>query len=507
MSTPNDPYNAQSRRPLDDEDFLAPIEESVPPARSGSAMSAASMASAASAQEAISALEEPIFDEPADQQNAGSYSSGTAGVAGATSGAGTYGATSTADTKATVGAEAMAGTAASTSTTGTTDTAGTTGTAGAETAAVELSGPATVTGPATVVAPAAVTGSAATSGTAGVAAGTSGPRARRSVWPAGTISDSSIAGGADAPSAASSSAAGSVPDAVPPVAGTETVGGTSFGTGTENVFDGVGAPAPAPAPASQQAAMPPAREYATLGQAAGIDKPVSAEGGEQISPYVAEEIPYTPPAAPSEFSPAPESEAQSRMSQWATVEGGAIALPEEPKGRGWTHVWVTFVSFLLVVVGWYLISDGMAGLRLAQPLTEEFLADPASAHAAGVSFVPLVELLGGGAALLLLGLLARRSSFAAQFFGVVFIVAGLLTLFVPALGMYAAQGWAQVTASLNYQIVQNITAHLFRNFMWGGFLIFGVGLFSIGFAAHGARRRGARRAEATTRREIYEQGN
>lgn len=266
------------------------------------------------------------------------------------------------------------------------------------------------------------------------------------------------------------------------------------------------APAQQTAPFEAQADYGHTREYATLGQAAGVPEAPRSQVNEPeapaTSPYRVQEQPYADDSAFAVQYPPVESEAQDRMAQWATIESSEPEVPEEPKGRGWTHVWVTLVTLLLLPVAWYLLSNGMEALRLAHPLTEAELTDPAFNQVTPMVLGPILELLGGVAALIIVALLARRSSFGAQFFGIVIALGAAVGLFFPKLALHVPVLWARVTASLNHVIIDNVTAHLYRDLLWGRFLVFGIVIFVIGLAAHGARKRAAKRAAAQTAREL-----
>ena len=166
-------------------------------------------------------------------------------------------------------------------------------------------------------------------------------------------------------------------------------------------------------------------------------------------------------------------------------------IPDAPKGRVWTHIWVSLVTLLLLPLTWYLISDAVARLHLAHPVALE---------TAPVNVAALIEMAGGIALLVVIALLAGLSSLGAQLWGCLLVVAGLAGLVFPG---YALRGvhWLDSLIGGFKPITDNIVHHFAYDLAFGGFMLLGAVLAAIGFAAHWARSRGSRRARAFTVRE------
>ena len=281
----------------------------------------------------------------------------------------------------------------------------------------------------------------------------------------------------------------------------------------------------------------PDREYANLAQAAGVTAtvPAASAGPEtgtttdtdpyasagadpyattNTDPYASGEATATalyppagefgdpgaePAAAPTAAHaagfdapvfPAVREESLEDQRTWADI-AEVEPIPDAPKGRVWTHIWVAAVTLLLLPLTWYLISDAVARLHLARPIALE---------TAPVNVAALIEMAGGVALLVVIALLAGLSSLGAQLWGCLLVVAGLAGLVLPG---YALRGvhWLDSLIGGFKPITDNIVHHFAYDLAFGGFMLLGAVLAAIGFAAHWARSRGSRRARAFTVRE------
>ncbi len=168
---------------------------------------------------------------------------------------------------------------------------------------------------------------------------------------------------------------------------------------------------------------------------------------------------------------------------------GATLMAEVPSRTG-AH-WGSLIGHLLLVpVAWFLLAD--AGARLT-------LAD-GSAMTTGV-FSPLGvgELLIGILVLLVLLLLARKSSLGPWFSGVLTAIAGLPWLVVPGLTANTVlpylrwlDGWNAFGANLSH--------HLQASGYSGRLLLLGLALIGVGILSHSVRRIG--RKEEALRAEV-----
>ncbi|MDK6906871.1 hypothetical protein ACYATL_03025 [Actinotignum timonense] len=188
--------------------------------------------------------------------------------------------------------------------------------------------------------------------------------------------------------------------------------------------------------------------------------------------------------------PAVREESLEDQRTWADI-AEVEPIPDAPKGRVWTHIWVSLVTLLLLPLTWYLLSDAVARLHLARPIALE---------TAPVNVAALIEMAGGIALLVVIALLAGLSSLGALLWGPVLVVAGLAGLILPG---YALRGvhWLDSLIGGFKPITDNIVHHFAYDLAFGGFMLLGAVLAAIGFAAHWARSRGSRRARAFTVRE------
>ena len=266
----------------------------------------------------------------------------------------------------------------------------------------------------------------------------------------------------------------------------------------------------------------PDREYANLAQAAGVTATVpAASAGPEVTataavdpyagagtdPYVSGEAtatalypqagepaaePTTAPAAGLDgpVFPAVREESLEDQRTWADI-AEMEPIPDAPKGRVWTHIWTSVVTLLLLPLTWYLISDAVARLHLARPFALE---------TAPVNWAALAELAGGVALLVVIALLARLSSLGAQLWGWALVAAGFVGLMIPGQALRGVH-WVDSLIGGYKPVTDNIVHHFAYDLAFGGFILLGAALATIGFAAHGARSRGSRRARAFTVRE------
>lgn len=486
MSTPNDPYTTASRRPLDDDDILEPIAEDhladqetaylpttqppapapvfsnddaapFPPAHP--AAEATSEPSSLSDSAPVVAATQEVENEAAGQLETGGQPEGTT--------------TETEQPASAQPAPEEAEAAQPTSEEPAETTAFTEATTPAETTAfAEATTPAEPSEPTT---PAALAPEESTLEPAA-------PRRR-------SVSESLAAGAFDDGYQAESAApdreyanlaqAAGVTATVPAAsAGPET--GTTAATAAADPYAPAGSAPYATAntdpyasgEATATALYPPAGEFgepaaeptaSTAAHAAGFDAPVF---------------------------PAVREESLEDQRTWADI-AEVEPIPDAPKGRVWTHIWVAAVTLLLLPLTWYLISDAVARLHLARPIALE---------TAPVNVAALIEMVGGIALLVVIALLAQLSSLGALLWGPILVVAGLAGLVLPG---YALRGvhWVDSLIGGFKPITDNIVHHFAYDLAFGGFMLLGAVLVAIGFAAHGARSRGSRRARAFTVRE------
>ncbi|MDY5129356.1 hypothetical protein R6G69_05030 [Actinotignum urinale] len=233
------------------------------------------------------------------------------------------------------------------------------------------------------------------------------------------------------------------------------------------------------------------REYVNLAQAAGV-----AVTPPEIETPPAQESKPVSKARRAEIDSAPVAKPLTPdvAARWAEYSDGE-AIPAAPKKRLWTHLWVTLVTLLLTPLTWYVLSDSIARFEISRPSALE---------AASVNYAAVFELLGGVALVILIALLARRSTLGTQMWGWCIMLGGIFFLIFPKIGVKistALSGLEGPTSTIN-TTTENFVHHFSRDISFGGFVIFGAMLLAIGFAAHGARRRGETRATAQTARAL-----
>ncbi|MDY5136817.1 hypothetical protein ACXITP_04665 [Actinotignum sanguinis] len=260
---------------------------------------------------------------------------------------------------------------------------------------------------------------------------------------------------------------------------------------------GVTATVPAASAGSESSATAAVDPYAT----ASTDPYASGEAtATALYPQAGDGAPAAEPAAAPTAAPAaafdgpvfPAVREESLEDQrtWADI-AEVEPIPDAPKGRVWTHIWTSVVTLLLLPLTWYLISDAVARLHLARPFALE--TGPVNAAA-------LVEMAGGVALLVVIALLARLSSLGAQLWGWALVLAGFVGLVLPAVALRGVH-WVDSLIGGYKPITDNIVHHFAYDLAFGGFILLGAILAAIGFAAHGARSLGSRRARAFTVRE------
>lgn len=164
-------------------------------------------------------------------------------------------------------------------------------------------------------------------------------------------------------------------------------------------------------------------------------------------------------------------------------------IPEEPKGRGWSHVGVFFATLILAPFTWYLMAD--SGARLAT-----------TAGTGSVDAMVILELVGALACIGILWFVASFSSVGASFFGVVVFVAGVAGIVAPGAAKDLIESSAvQKFAEFN-EFTGNVIHHLQADLFTGRVAIFGFILLMTGVVSHLARRHGAEREEVTTTRRV-----
>lgn len=168
---------------------------------------------------------------------------------------------------------------------------------------------------------------------------------------------------------------------------------------------------------------------------------------------------------------------------------GATVVPEVPSRTG-AHVWGLIGSIVLVPLAWYLLAD--AGARMT-------VATNAPMTTGTVNVAALLELVGGLLALLVLGLVALRSSLGAYVTGVLVTVVGIPWVVLPgwtARTVLPAIEWLNSWNSFG----ANLAHHLQSSGYSGRLLALGVALLLVGTVSHRVRRRG--RAEEALRAEV-----
>lgn len=192
----------------------------------------------------------------------------------------------------------------------------------------------------------------------------------------------------------------------------------------------------------------------------------------------------------------PRSEEQQRALPESTpaslddaIFSGATVTAHVPT-RGGAH-WLSLIMFILATpVAWYLLSD--SGARMT-------LSDNSPMVTGVINALALGELIGGLLLVVILFVIVRRSSLGAWISGVLWTIAGIPWVVIPALwagtilpGMRALDSWNSFGA--------NIAHHLQASGYSGRMLLAGLTLLGIGYVSHSVRRRG--REEEALRAEV-----
>ncbi|MEZ7897467.1 MAG: hypothetical protein QMB98_01470 [Flaviflexus sp.] len=168
-------------------------------------------------------------------------------------------------------------------------------------------------------------------------------------------------------------------------------------------------------------------------------------------------------------------------------------IPEEPKGRGWSHVGVFFGTLLLAPLAWYLVAD--AGVRFTE-------IDGASWTTGSTDWLVVLELLGALLCFGVLWFLASYSSVGPIVFGVILLAAGAFAVFAPAFTQdLLASNAMQSFAGFN-DFTGNVGYHLTNSLATGRLAVYGFLLLMTGVVSHQARRHGAERGEVLGRRGV-----
>lgn len=190
----------------------------------------------------------------------------------------------------------------------------------------------------------------------------------------------------------------------------------------------------------------------------------------------------------SEDSPASHAATTPASLDDALFEGSTL-VPVVPS-RTAAHLWGLFLSLVLVPVAWFALAD--AGARMT-------LAKDAPMLTGTLNFAALLELLGGLLAVLVLALLAARSSLGAHVTGALVTVLGIPWVVAPgwtARTVLPTMDWLNAWNAFG----QNIAHHLQASGYSGRLLLVGVVLLLVGALSHRVRRRG--RAEESLRAEV-----
>ncbi|MDN6565457.1 MAG: hypothetical protein L0K65_00165 [Actinomyces sp.] len=168
---------------------------------------------------------------------------------------------------------------------------------------------------------------------------------------------------------------------------------------------------------------------------------------------------------------------------------GATVVPEVPSRVG-AHVWSLLLTLVLVPVGWYLLADAGARMTLAT-------GNPMSTGV--VNPAALIELAGGLLVVVVVALLARRSSLGAHVIGIVVTILGLPWVVAPgatARLVRPAMEWLDQWNAFGANLVHHLQASGYS----GRLLLLGVVLVLAGWISHRVRRVG--REEETLRAEV-----
>lgn len=171
----------------------------------------------------------------------------------------------------------------------------------------------------------------------------------------------------------------------------------------------------------------------------------------------------------------PEANAD-RLERWS-AEPELDTLPDAPKGRGWTHTGVFFLSLFLVPVAWYLISDGHTRLAVA-------------ASGSVTNYAGAAELLAGIAVAGILWLASRASSLGLNVMGTLVALFGALGLALPDLTRTMILEPAAKAIKDYNAFTGNVAHHLTYDTLTGLMFAFGALMLLTGIVSHGTRRRG-----------------
>ncbi|MDO5025142.1 MAG: hypothetical protein Q4E03_01295 [Trueperella sp.] len=169
----------------------------------------------------------------------------------------------------------------------------------------------------------------------------------------------------------------------------------------------------------------------------------------------------------------------------ASSDAVAADYPEKVPSRAGAHVLSLLLSLLLMPVVWHLLSD--AAMRL-------FSYESSPWETGVFQLFPLVELLGGLAALTVLAAVAMRSALGPMLWGGGVFIAGTVFLAMPA---YSAQLMKSLTAAIGdfNPFTSALSEQLAADLGSGRIATFGCAVFLFGLVAAVARRRGAKRAQ------------
>lgn len=185
--------------------------------------------------------------------------------------------------------------------------------------------------------------------------------------------------------------------------------------------------------------------------------------------------------------PMPVQEYASENLDDAIFDGSSM-IPTMPS-RTAAHLWSLFTLFV-APVAWYLASD--AYTRIVE--------NPAGAASTGnLQFLPIVELIGAIALMILLLVLMMRSSLGAWLTGLAFIVAGLPWLIVPNLVKDVSANFLATLERFN-AFGGNLSHHIQSSGYSGGFVLLGLIILGYAIMSHFIRRTGRR--EEMQRMEI-----
>lgn len=168
---------------------------------------------------------------------------------------------------------------------------------------------------------------------------------------------------------------------------------------------------------------------------------------------------------------------------------GTTVIPVVPSRVG-AHVASLLLTLLLVPLSWYFLAD--AGARMT-------LAEGAPIMSGQLSLWALAEFAIGILGLIVVTVLAVRSSLGAWVSGLLVTVLGLPWLVAPAAMMNLTQGTFDALSGFGV-VGHNLAHHLQVSAYSGRLLLLGLALWAIGVVSHAVRRKG--RAEEALRAEV-----